>query len=245
MIEGDPSGYESLPNINVVKIDGNNVNDETLTVIIGDSSEKTFYNCNLETCSSLFSPNFELMDLYNNISEWLTVISYHKVSTKNFKDLHLSYLPDYTKSDLQGSNLMTIQYGGKYTDHALVIEVEVEFIQQYVISEIEQVLREKRVKFHTFTGYGSRLLKPMLFVDNPFQAFNQWMWGHAVFIKDITGYKKLSEEKLYKLSQIAHNVYSSYDLSAHCLSIIDNRIGSNLVKRYLSSIKEVKYEVDE
>ncbi|MCG9781651.1 FkbM family methyltransferase [Vibrio brasiliensis] len=194
--------------------------DQLINAVIGDGTSKLFYITEFESCSSLFEPNHKLLASYQTLSEWLTVKQVRRVNTVKLNELKLDRAPDFIKSDIQGADALAIQYGDRYFGSALVVEVEVEFLPQYqgqpLFSEVEQLLRAQGYMFHTFTGYGSRMLKP---ADNPYEpydTFNQWLWSHAVFIKDIHA-DSLSSEEYVKLALIAHDVYQSYDVALHCL----------------------------
>ena len=155
------------------------------------------------------------------MSDWLEVKNKIIVDTTRLNDIELPFQPDYIKSDIQGSDLCAIEYGSRYFEGALALEVEVEFIQQYekqpLFSEIELALRQQGFIFHSFTGYGSRLLKPAIDEQDPYRTLNQWMWSHAIFFKDFLT-KELSEEDYFKLAVIANDIYGSYDVALHCLS---------------------------
>ncbi len=147
--------------------------------------------------------------------------------------------PEFIKSDIQASDIYAIQYGSRYFDNALVIEIEVEFLQQYegqpLFSEIEILLRKKGFIFHTFTGYGSRFFNPALNPNDPYDTLNQWMWSHAIFIKDCLT-QELAKDEYLKIAQIAHDVYGSYDLALHCLvkSKTDSTKYKSFFEEYMS-----------
>lgn len=195
-----------------------------INAVIGDGSSRKLYITEMESCSSLFIPNQRLLENFQTLSEWMKIKNEILVNTIKLNDLELPFFPDFIKSDIQGSDLYAIQYGSKYFDNALVLEIEVEFLQQYedqpLFSEIELILRSKGFVFHSFTGYGSRFLKPAENPIDPYDTLNQWMWSHAVFVKDYLTLP-LSSEEYIKIALIAHNVYGSYDLALHCLKKSD------------------------
>ncbi|KQH84038.1 FkbM family methyltransferase [Vibrio fluvialis] len=194
--------------------------DCIFNVVIGDGSPKKLYITEVESCSSLFKPNKKLLENFQTLSEWMEVKDTIVVDTVKLNDIDLPRKPDFIKSDIQASDIYAIKHGSRYFDNALVIEIEVEFLQQYknqpLFSEIEMILREKGYIFHTFTGYGSRFFTPTKNENDPYDTLNQWMWSHAIFIKDCIT-KELSEDEYLKIAQIAHDVYDSYDLALHCL----------------------------
>ncbi len=196
--------------------------------------------CEFESCSSLLHPNHKLLSKFQHLSDWLEVKAKVAVDTTRLNDINLPFQPDYIKSDIQGADLYAIEHGYTYIEKALAVEIEVEFIQQYenqpLFSEIEIALRQQGFIFHSFTGYGSRLLKPAIDEEDPYRTLNQWMWSHAVFFKDFLT-KELSEEDYFKLAVIANDIYSSYDVALHCLSKC--KALSSVTKDYNSYFKEV------
>ncbi|MGF1740597.1 FkbM family methyltransferase [Vibrio profundum] len=242
--EGEQSGYELLDQFEMVGIDFGESESTSghlhIKEAIGDGNNKTLYECQLKTCSSLYKPNIDLLQHYNQLAEWLQVTHTEEIQTKKLNDIELPFLPDYIKSDLQGSDLWAFQHGTRYTKEAIVIEVEVEFIEQYedqpLFSDIHNTLRKQGFFFHTFTGYGSRLLKPMYNDFDPFCASNQWMWSHAVFVKNIfSDHSTLSipPEQWLKLATIMHDIYQSYDLVAFCLKRFDALAGCSYADKYI------------
>jgi len=240
-VAGDPSNYTKLRRHAAVGIDlpGNGADTDfqgtVISAALGDGNEHDLYVCKLETCSSLYKPNLELMKKYNNIAEWLEVVDVQRMQTTKLNDIDLPFSPDYIKSDIQASDLMAITYGEKWISTALAIEIEVEFVEQYLdqplFSDVEIELRKLGFQFYTFTGYGSRLLKPHSDPADPFAPSDQWLWAHAVFIT-----KRKSEAtdlEILKLATIAHDVYGAKDLAAHYLEELDLRSGSALCKKYL------------
>ncbi|MDA0107817.1 FkbM family methyltransferase [Vibrio sp. La 4.2.2] len=225
----DKQNYDALSDIYVCgvdyfsdqdSLDEHRQYDQVINAVIGDGTPQTLYITEYESCSSLFEPNHPLLAQYQTLSEWLTVKEAVPVDTIRLNDLSVEKVPDYIKSDIQGADALAIQYGDRFFGAALVVEVEVEFIPQYqnqpLFSEVEQLLRAQGYMFHTFTGYGSRMLKPADNPYDPYDTFNQWMWSHAVFIKDLHT-ASLTSEEYVKLAMIAHNVYQSYDIALHCL----------------------------
>uniref|UniRef100_UPI002ED2D85A FkbM family methyltransferase n=1 Tax=Candidatus Sororendozoicomonas aggregata TaxID=3073239 RepID=UPI002ED2D85A len=175
--------------------------DNLISAVIGDGSTRELNICEFESCSSLLKPNQRLLSNFQHLSEWLKVKDKTLVETEKLDDIKLPFQPDFIKSDIQGSDIHAINYGKETFSTAVAVEIEVEFIQQYenqpLFSEIELLLRKQGFIFHTFTGYGSRLLKPANDEKDPYRTLNQWMWSHAVFFKDFLN-KNISEEEYFK-----------------------------------------------
>lgn len=75
-----------------------------------------------------------------------------------------------------------------------------------------------RSGFHTFTGYGSRMLRPTANPHGPYDTFKIRLISGCglVFIKDIHT-ASLASEDYAKLALVAHNGYHPYDVALYCL----------------------------
>ncbi|MDA0107820.1 hypothetical protein OH456_06680 [Vibrio sp. La 4.2.2] len=194
--------------------------DQEIEAVIGDGSSRLFYVTECEDYSSLFEPNPQWLAYCQTLNQWLKVKQTPLVDTVTLNTLELYHTPDFIKSTLQGADLYAIVHGNRYFEHALVVEIKVAFLPLYLgqplFSEIELLMRKRGFVFHTFTTEGagaSHLADPTNADGN---SCKQWLWSHAVFIRDIFT-ARLAADQYLKMAMIAHNVYQSYDLALHCL----------------------------
>lgn len=209
-----------------------------LPYAIADGAEHELKLCLLPGCSSLLEPDLSISCEYPSFGKWMNVLDRKQITTKRLDDVSEVTTIDLLKLDTQGSELIILENSQKKLETILVIECEVEFIQQYIgqplFSEIELFLRNSGFQFHSFLGYGSRMIKPFPVNDNPLKPGFQWLWSDAVFIRNTSAWENLSTDSLLKLAIILSDVYEFIDLSYRALSIVDLRNKSNYSIHYLN-----------
>jgi FkbM family methyltransferase len=214
-----------------------------LPVAIFDGSIQNFYHCKTPTCSSLYEPNIELCKIFHDFSDWLEITKIEKVQTKKLDDLEkLIGDVDFLKADIQGAELVALTHGKSILNKLMVAEVEVKFIEQYkgqpLFAEVDQFFRKNDFLFHSFTGYGTRGIKPLIRNGDKRKGFKQWLWSDAIFIKDIFSENNIySQEKYVKMAATLHEVYKFYDIALYVLSLTDKHYGTLYANKYLNTIK--------
>jgi protein O-GlcNAc transferase len=254
---GDPRSYDTLlerTKCEVIGFDARSEACEKLDAIyggkpdftflpyaIGDGSPQTLYICSLKSCSSLYPPNLELCGKFTAYADYMEVVDQYQVMTHRLDDILEIGDVDWAKMDIQGAELDAIRGGTETLRKAMVVETEVKFIEQYVgqplFAEVDQELRRLGFMFHTFLGYGTRPLKPVILQSDPRKGFRQWLWADAVYVPELSSMKNLSPERLLKLACILHEAYKSFDLACYALIHYDSLLGTNLADQYLQQLK--------
>lgn len=219
----------------------NNTHYRFLPFAIGDGSYRELYECKVPSMSSLFPPNIALCSEFDGYAEHMEILKTDIVKTIKLDDIKEITDVDFYKSDIQGSDLMAIQGGLETIKKAVVLEIEVEFVEQYknqpLFSDIDIELRNLGFCFHMFTGYGTRPLKPLMHKYNKYNGnLNQWLWANAVYLRDFREWGNLRIEKLKSIARIMHDVYSSKDYVCRALHIIDSVEKNGLCKKYRSAL---------
>lgn len=216
-------------------------NYQFFPIVIGDGSIQEFKTYNYKSRSSLFEPNTELCNKFNAFSEVMEVEKRSTVKTTKLDELNIKDA-DFIKMDIQGAELYAIKGAKLMLKSIVAAEVEVKFIQQYLgqplFSDIDIEIRKSKFMFHTYLGYGTRTLKPLVVNDDILQGLNQWLWTDAVYIKHINQIEKMNKDKLLKFAIIMHELYKSYDFAYYALNHYDKISGNKLAKRYLELIEE-------
>lgn len=221
-----------------------------LPYVIGDGRKKTFYICNNTMTSSLYPPNSELLDRFQNLENLTQVVNTAPVDTVRLDDIPEVGNVDFLKVDVQGAEADVFDGAPRVLRDTIVIHTEVQFAPMYrgtpLFSEIDIQLREHGFVLHRFAGIGSRTFKPLIVNNNVNTRGTQLLWGDAVYIPDFMNLERLSPEKLLKLTAILHVVYHSYDTAAYFLQEHDRRTGDNLANRYINRLSEaVKAKSDQ
>ena len=208
---------------------------------ISDGLDHTFYISSLSSRSSLYAPNIELCNQFGAFGEYMKVVRQHVVKTKRLDDVPEIGNVDWVKMDIQGAERDAINGGTETLRKAMIIETEVEFIEQYVgqplFAEVDQSLRSLGFMFHTFLGYGTRPLKPLIPGTDPRAGFRQWLWADAVYVRDFQAFEKAEPEKLLKTACILHEIYNSFDFACRALIAYDSLCDTDLAERYFSLLE--------
>lgn len=211
-----------------------------LPYAVGDGRVRTLHICNYSMTSSLYEPNTDLLNLYQALGELVQVVRRVDLQTVRLDDIPEAREADFLKLDVQGAEL-DILLGAPITlSGVLAIHTEVEFVPIYrhqpLFADVDQELRRRGFYFHRFQGLSGRPLKPLLRDNTPTLSMGQVLWGDAVYLRDPLRFRELTPEALLKLAAITHEVYQSYDYTAHVLETYDRKTGSNLYPVYLAGL---------
>ena len=204
---------------------------------IGDGQPATYYETNFGMTGSLYRPNTRLLEKFQNLAEVTTLVKTHAVTTKRLDDIEEVGCVDFIKIDVQGSELNVFQGASKALASALVIQVEVEFVELYrdqpMFCDVDKYLRGKGYQFHTFLGFGKRCFKPLVVNDDINDGLRQYLWSDALYVRDWLRLEELSGEQLRKYAVLLHDLFKSADLCHLVLSQIDSNEGTTLAAGYL------------
>ena len=203
---------------------------------IGDGGQHTFHETNWNLTGSLFEPNNELNDCFNNLAEMMQLVARHPVSTRRLDDVEGLDDIDFMKIDVQGAELMILQNAPQLLAKTLLVQAEVLFIHHYknqpLFADVDTDLRGRGFQFHTFEGYGQRAFKPLGNSGNVSNAFRQIIWSDAVYVRDWLKLDLLPTEKLRKYAVLTHDLFGSFDLCHFILETLGRREGIDWAARY-------------
>lgn len=208
-------------------------------IALGHREEEcAFYETAHPMCSSLYSPNEELMGIYNNLDVAMlkAVGTIDTISLDNFVRKNNIEGADFIKIDIQGAELDVFKGGVKTLNDVVFIVSEVEFISLYnnqpLFGDVCKYLFKQNFMFHKFIGIAGRTIKPFIMNNNPNFA-TQHMWSDAVFIRDITKLSKLDSTKLLKMGILSY-IYDSPDVAFFCFQKYDELTNTNISQEMLS-----------
>ena len=238
LIDGDPTTEVQLNRY------GSRSNSfEVHNIVLGDGQERTWYECKQRSTSSVLPPNNEICGYFSGLREAVEIASASKAKTYRLDDVLQNQSFDLIKSDVQGFDLRVLSNGLAVLSRALVVEIEVEFIEQYKgqprFSEVELFMRKHGFMFHRFTQYGTRPFAGSLKIHtSDVGSFHQWLWANAIFIRPPEFWRRWNRESLLRSAIILFDVYQSYDLVALLLELYDQKSGDNSVARFADSIRQ-------
>lgn len=205
-------------------------------VALGRTEEsRAFYETVHPMCCSLYQPNEELLELYNNLGVAMlqSTTSVDTVSLDYFASNNDIVSIDFIKIDIQGAELDVFRGGIKALQDVVFIVSEVEFVPFYkkqpLFGDVCRFLDEQGFMFHKFLGMAGRSLKPVVLNNN--SSFpSQHMWTDAVFMRNILDLSGLDPDKLLKLGILSY-LYGSPDVAFFCFTLFDRQNQTNICER--------------
>jgi FkbM family methyltransferase len=207
-----------------------------LPYFAGDGNPATFHETNRSLTGSLYEPNTNLLEKFQNLAVLTTPVAKHDVETVRIDDIQEIDRVDYFKLDIQGGELTVLQNAQQALISTLLIEVEVEFVPLYkdqpMFADVDSFLRSIGFQFHSFNSMGGRSFKPMAPGGNINAPFRQLLWTDALYISDWMTLERLSEAELRRYAVLAHDILGSFDLAHFILAELDTRTGEAMATLY-------------
>lgn len=237
-VVGFEPNLEALAELNAKK----GPNEVYLPHTIGDGARHTFNCCQAPGMSSILKPNPNVLNMFHGFPDWSLILATEEVDTVKLDSIPETAGVDLIKIDIQGAELMALRHAKKRLKDALVIQVEVEFLQLYVdqplFADIDMFLRKHNFVFHRFFPLFNRMIQPMLSNNDIYaEGLSQTLYADAIFVRDFTHLDKLSETQVLKMAAILHDCYQSYDLVLNLLTQYDRRTGKALGPDYLPALR--------
>ncbi len=228
-------GFEPVETEHKKLIGLNRPNHRYFPYIIGDGSERTFFECRVPFTSSLFEPDPSVAGQFEHLADCVQVARTHQVQTKRLDDIPETAGCDFLKVDVQGAELMVFDGAPGALQSAVIIDVEADFIALYknqpLFADVDAFLRAHGFSLHQLQHYGLKF-KAQLAPKEPAAASHQVGWGDAVYVRDFPRFERLDPMQLLKLAAILHENYRSYDLAARVLAVHDRKARTDLRTRY-------------
>jgi len=208
---------------------------------VGDGGRHTLHICQAPGMTSLLEPDPAVLGLFHGFPQWGQVLSTQMVDTVRLDDVPATEGADLLKLDIQGAELMVLQYARARLRQALVIQAEVEFLPLYkgqpLFSDMDQFLRGHGFMLHRFFPEVSRAIQPMMVNNDPYAGLGQLVWADAVFIRDITRLDALSDRQLLAMATILHDAYGAFDIAYRLVAEHDARTGGRVAGAYLAGLQ--------
>jgi hypothetical protein len=191
--------------------------------------------------TSLLEPNPNVLNLFHGFPIWGEVVATESVQTVRLDDVAEIAGLTFLQMDIQGAELLALQHAENRLREALVLHLEVEFLQLYtgqpLFSDVEQFLRHRGYLFHRFFEPTSRAVQPMLLGGDIRSGLGQLVWSDAVFIRDFSRLDRLDDRELLVTAAIMHDCYNSWDLAQHLLLELDRRTEGTSAPEYLAALR--------
>ena len=208
---------------------------------VGDGGEHTLHICAAPGMTSLLAPDPEVLNLFHGFPIWGRVVATERVRTVRLDDVPETIGVTYLMMDIQGAELLALRNAENRLLDALVLHLEVEFLPLYknqpLFSDVERFLRERGFVLHRFSTVVSRVIRPLLVDNNIYAGLGQIVWADAVFVRDFTRLRSLSDQQLLSMAALVHECYQSLDLAFHLLTEHDRRTNRKIAADYLAGLK--------
>jgi len=164
-IVGFEPNKESCASLNQKKEDGSIY----LPYFIGDGEIGTFYETNWPPTGSLYKPNTELLEKFNNLNEVTILKKEHQVQTHRLDDIPEIKKADFLKMDIQGAEPKVLKGAKERLGNFDIILTELNFYDLY----------KKQVSFYDIEQYlkpaGFKLFDISHISKNPINGRTDWV----------------------------------------------------------------------
>ena len=188
--------------------------------VLGDGREHRLKITKAQGMTSLLTPDQNQLRLFNEFSDWGTVVEEHDVQTHRLDDLDVDDF-DLLKIDVQGSELMIFQNGRNRLTNAVAVHTEVSLVPLYhgqpTFGDVDGELRAQGFMPHSIPDVKRWAIAPTVFDDNVYVPGNQVLEADVVYIRDLAHPERMTSEQLSHLAMIAFHIYGSVDLAVHCI----------------------------
>lgn len=239
----DVVGFEPNPEA-LAKLNAQKGPRETyLPHAVGDGQRHTLNLCFASGMTSLLTPNPDVLGLFHGFPLWGQVVANEELDTVRLDDVPETEGVTLLVMDIQGSELMALRSAEARLRDALVLHLEVCFMQLYkdqpLFSEVELFLRQHGFILHKFSHQVSRTIQPVMVDNSIHTGLSQLVWGDAVFIRDYSSHKSLTDEQLLAMGAILHECYASVDVVHRLLATYDRRHTTSMAPDYLASLTKL------
>lgn len=213
-----------------------------LPYFVGSGKRATFHRCRYNGCSSLYTPDPRIIDLFTAIGASaggnFEVLDTSEVETVRLDDIKEVQSCDFLKVDVQGAELDVLKGATRTLGKTAVVELEVEFVPLYkdqpLFAEIDIFMRANGFLLHKFHEVAGRAMRPFLMDKDLFKPISQLLWANAVYIKEFTHFHELSPDMLLKTAAVLHEVYASFDMAACALKAYDGKAATQFHECYIA-----------
>lgn len=216
--------------------------------VLDKESDETLYLTEEEGCSSIYKPNYKVINRYFFKEQWnikkeikLKTTTLNNVFNENKVD------PDFIKIDTQGSELNILKGAQTHLDRIVGLELEVEFLDLYkgqpLFADIDTFVREKGFELFDLNRYWANRSNLSKYHLNR----GQIVFGDAIYFRSKNSFYSMdlsSEERKEKLLKIvlALSLYGFFDSAIdyidHSSSPLSNEEKAELTKM-LSEISQI------
>ena len=215
-----------------------------LPYALGHGGAAELHICHYSGWTSLLKPRAAALEVFPQFQRNATVESVVALQTQRLDDVAELPAFDMLKIDVQGAELEVFESGRERLKHAVVIQTEISFIalyeQQPNFGAIDQVLRGMGFVPHCFAHIKHWPIAPLTasHITAAGPQLNQLLEADMVYVKDFVQPVAMDNEQLKHLCLLMHHCYRSFDLSARCIDLLQQRgaLPSDALQRYVDHL---------
>lgn len=239
--QGHVVGFEPNPEA-LAKLLAQATKQETyLPQAVGADGEAELKLCRMSGMTSLYEPNFALLDLVHYHSAWAQVEQRVPLRTHRLDDLTEIKRMDMLKIDIQGGELAVFENATRLLEETVVVHTECMFVPMYVDQPLysdQAGFFEKRGLFtHKFYQFGGHVLRPFAVRGDRHAPLSQVFWADVIFVRDITKLETLKPAQLMRMACILNDIYKSIDVAHLALAAHDKLTGTTYSPRYIAALQ--------
>lgn len=256
-IDGDPP-YKSMLMQGLCRVTGFEPQADALAVLnqskgpletylpyaVGRGGPAELKVCRYPGWTSLLQPRAAALEAFPVFQTNATVDVYRPVLTHRLDDLPELSPFDFLKIDVQGSELDVFLGGQQHLQHAVAIQTEVPFMALYegqpTQGVLDQALRQMGFVPHCFASLKTCPIAPLAHTSAQGAAAHQLLEADMVYVKDFIHPIAMTDEQLKQLALLMHHCYRSFDLSARCIDVLQQRgaLPPDALHRYVDHLNQ-------
>jgi FkbM family methyltransferase len=213
-----------------------------LPYVVGRGGAAELKVCSYPGWTSLLQPRAAALQAFPVFQTNATVDAYMSVNTHRLDDLADLAAFDFLKIDVQGSELDVFEGAQKHLQHAVAIQTETSFIALYegqpTFGALDQALRQMGFVPHCFAAVKKCPIAPL---NVQGEGVHQLLEADVVYVKDFIEPITMNDEQLKQLCLLMHHCYRSFDLSARCIDILQQRaaLPKDALQRYVNHLNQL------
>lgn len=215
-----------------------------LPYVVGRGGDAELKVCRYPGWTSLLQPRAAALRAFPVFQTNATVDAYMSVHTHRLDDLADLAPFDFLKIDVQGSELDVFEGAQQHLRHAVAIQTEMPFIALYegqpTLGVLDQALRHMGFVPHCFAAVKKCPIAPLDLQSADGSGVHQLLEADVVYVKDFIEPITMSDEQLKQLSLLMHHCYRSFDLSARCIDVLQQRraVPQDALQRYVDHLNQ-------
>lgn len=198
-----------------------------LPYAVGDGGEHVLRVCAESGFASMLEPDRRQLALLTDFAAMAAVTERVPMATRRLDDITEIEQLDYLKIDIQGGELDVFRHGRRLLGAAVAVQTEVGFTRLYedqpTFADLDLELRDQGFVPHRFVATKTWPLAPVQWADPLQNDARHLVEADVLYVRDLAGMDRLSEDQLHHLGLICDLAYASYGVTLLCVQELVRR----------------------